>query len=158
MCRQNSAAFQFILFVYFVTYQLNFRRSSQSSFIFFNIYFLLKIYWEVSYSLDGKELAWSMQSSSLKTTLTVAWNTLVVTHYTCMRNVFGMNRKILSVRTAEGTNPCRFARPPCPLPANRYMGIARTHCHGDRWPLPSPGTNQRSPRQPPCYHVQCCIR
>lgn len=95
MCRQNSAAFQFILFVYFGTYQLNFRRSSQSSFIFFNIYFLLKIYWEVSYSLDGKELAWSMQSSSLKTTLTVAWNTLVVTHYTCMRNVFGMNRKIV---------------------------------------------------------------
>lgn len=43
------------------------------------MYFLLKIYWEVSNSWGGKELAWSMQSSSLKATLTVAWYTLVVT-------------------------------------------------------------------------------
>lgn len=70
-------------------------------------------------------------------TLTVACYTLVVTQWTCMRNgFFGMNREIMKhssmVKTVEGTNPCQFARPPCPLPASRCMGIARTRCRGDR--------------------------
>lgn len=70
-------------------------------------------------------------------TLTVACYTLVVTQWTCMRNgfFFGMNREIMKhssmVKTVEGTNPCQFARPPCPLPASRCMGIARTRCRGD---------------------------
>lgn len=69
--------------------------------------------------------------------LTVACYTLVVTQWTCMRNgfFFGMNREIMKhssmVKTVEGTNPCQFARPPCPLPASRCMGIARTRCRGD---------------------------
>lgn len=69
--------------------------------------------------------------------LTVACYTLVVTQWTCMRNGFflGMNREIMKhssmVKTIEGTNPCQFARPPCPLPASRCMGIARTRCRGD---------------------------
>lgn len=62
---------------------------------------------------------------------------IVVTQWTCMRNVFlGMNKEIMKhssmVKTVEGTNPCQFARPPCPLPASRCMGIARTRCRGDR--------------------------
>lgn len=51
------------------------------------------------------------------------------------RFFFGMNREIMKhssmVKTVEGTNPCQFARPPCPLPASRCMGIARTRCRGD---------------------------
>lgn len=51
------------------------------------------------------------------------------------RVFFGMNREIMKhssmVKTVEGTNPCQFARPPCPLPASRCMGIARTRCRGD---------------------------
>lgn len=49
---------------------------------------------------------------------------------------FLMNRETIKhssmVKTVEGTNPCQYARLPCPLLANRCMGIARMHCRGDR--------------------------
>lgn len=47
-------------------------------------------------------------------------------------NEQGNDEAFFMVKTVEGTNPCQYARLPCPLLANRCMGIARMHCRGDR--------------------------